>query len=223
MLTGIKDLDREILSYIPDEELLKVCSINKYFYYKVCDDAFLKRRLKKYKLEKIEPGKAFFFHVLYCIPRMRKMGFEYTFGNLKKQYILLKKYDSYYMTQLLIEAAREGELSLVMHVVKKDTYKVKEALRRASENGHVEVVEFLLEKGYDIHMSGDYPLRIACRNGHFNLVKILVEKYKADIDAYDGQALRWAKESGHLHIVSYLIEKSGNFSSQKKVSCWTKS
>lgn len=221
MLTGIKDLDREILKYIPDEELLKVCSVNKYFYYKVCDDAFLKRRLEKYNLEKIEPGKVFFFHVLYCIPKMRKMGFEYTFGNLKKQYILLKKYDSYWMTQLLIQASREGELSLVMHVVKKDTYIVKEALRRASENGHLEVVKFLLKRGYDVHISGDYPLRIACKNGHFEIVKLLVEEFKADINAYDGQALRWAKEFGHLQIVSYLIEKGCNVLT-KKVTAWEK-
>lgn len=68
MLPGIKDLNREILSYIPDKQILKVFSINKYFYYKVCDDAFLKRRLAKYNLIKIEPGKIFFLNVLYCIP-----------------------------------------------------------------------------------------------------------------------------------------------------------
>lgn len=83
MLTGIKDLNREILSYICDDELLKVCRINRYFYYKVCDDAFLKRRLKKYNLSHIESGKGFFFDILYCLPRMTKMGFEYTCGNLK--------------------------------------------------------------------------------------------------------------------------------------------
>ena len=40
--------DREILSYIPDDELLMTCSVNKRFFYSVCDDAFLKRRIKKY-------------------------------------------------------------------------------------------------------------------------------------------------------------------------------
>ena len=30
-LTGIKDLDREILSKVPDEELLQVCTVDKDF------------------------------------------------------------------------------------------------------------------------------------------------------------------------------------------------
>ena len=224
MLTGIKDLDREILNYIPDNELSKVCSINKYFYYKVCDDAFLKRRLEKYNLSNLEAGKVFFFNVLHCIPRMRKMGFEYTKGNLKKQYILLRTYDCYYDSSFLIEAAREGELSLILHAFKLEKlrnfqYKYEEAVRRASENGHLEVVKFLLEQGADIHSSGNYPLRIACKNGHFDLVKFLIE-HKADIHAYDGQALRWAKESGHLQIVSYLIDKGDV--PKNKITSWNK-
>jgi hypothetical protein len=47
-LTGIKDLDREILKRIPDGNLLKACTINKKMYNEVCDDAFIKRRLSKY-------------------------------------------------------------------------------------------------------------------------------------------------------------------------------
>ena len=31
-LTGIKDLDREILKYIPEENLLKLCAINNRMY-----------------------------------------------------------------------------------------------------------------------------------------------------------------------------------------------
>ena len=204
MLTGIKDLDREILSYIHDKELLKVCSINKYFYYKVCDDAFLKRRLEKYKLVKIEPGKKFFVDAINCIPKMRSIGFEYTTGNLKKQYILLKNF--YWDGKVLVEAAEEGEVPILIYLFEKKKnlkdYDNK-GLRRASGNGHVEVVKYLMEKGGNIHVYGDYPLRIACKNGHFELVKYLVEN-GANIKAYDGQALRWAKEYKHFQIVNYL-------------------
>lgn len=221
-LTGIKDLNQEILSYISDEELLKVCSINRYFYYKVCDDAFLKRRLQKYNLSQIEPGKSFFFNVLYCIPKMKKMGLDYTAGNLKKQYILLEKYRNYWYTEMLVEAAIIGEISLVKYAWQKgSSYRIEEAARRATENGHLDIVQFLLEKGCDIHISGDYLLRIACRNGHFDLVKYLVDE-GANIYAYDGQAIRWAKESNHLNIVSYLTEKSIPLPQSKVINSWEK-
>ena len=207
MLTGIKDLDREILSYIPDEELLKVCSINKYFYYKVCDDAFLKRRLDKYKIAKIEPGKKFFVDVIYCIPKMRSIGFGYTFGNLKKQYILLKEY-FYVEGRMAVEAAIEGELAILIYLFNSGKcrdfrYNNCQVLRRASENGQLEVVKYLVETRSDIHVYGDFPLRIACKNGHFEVVKYLIEN-GADPSAYGGQALRWAKEYKHSQIVDYL-------------------
>ena len=32
MLTGLKDLDREVLLHVPDEELLKTCTIDKRFW-----------------------------------------------------------------------------------------------------------------------------------------------------------------------------------------------
>ena len=47
-LTGILDLDREILRYVEDLQLLKVCSINKKMWDSVCNEAFLRRRLNKY-------------------------------------------------------------------------------------------------------------------------------------------------------------------------------
>ncbi len=205
MLTGIKDLDREILFYISDEELLKIWIINKYFYYKVCDDAFLKRRLTKYKVSKIEPGKKFFADAIYCIPRLKLLGFEYTFGNIKKQYILLKEYRCCpYRT--IVEAAKEGEIAVLIYFFNKGkilTLNNCENLRRASESGHLETVKYLVKIGSDIHVYGDFPLRIACKNGHFELVKYLVEN-KANVRAYDGQALRWAKEYKHFQIVEFL-------------------
>ena len=48
MLSGLKDVDREILKYVDDRELLRVCSIDRKTWNDVCDDAFLKRRLSKY-------------------------------------------------------------------------------------------------------------------------------------------------------------------------------
>ncbi len=41
--TNVKDLDREILLKMSDREILKTCSLNKYFSKKVCDDDFFHR------------------------------------------------------------------------------------------------------------------------------------------------------------------------------------
>ena len=49
------------------------------------------------------------------------------------------------------------------------------ALRRASANGHLEVVELLLKHSADIHAHYDYALRWASRNGHLEVVKLLKE------------------------------------------------
>ena len=64
-ITGIRDLDRELLSKISDSELFKTCSIDKYTWNIVCDDNFLRRRmLAKYpeieKYKRNESWKRFF-------------------------------------------------------------------------------------------------------------------------------------------------------------------
>ncbi len=45
-LTGVRDVDREILLKLDDYSLLKTCSLNNYFKNSVCDDQFLEKRLK---------------------------------------------------------------------------------------------------------------------------------------------------------------------------------
>ena len=37
-----KDIDREILLIMDNEELLKACCLNKYFFNEVCNDMFFK-------------------------------------------------------------------------------------------------------------------------------------------------------------------------------------
>ena len=39
-LSGLKDIDREILKYVDDKELLKICSVDKKTWNEVCDDNF---------------------------------------------------------------------------------------------------------------------------------------------------------------------------------------
>ena len=149
MITGLKDLDREILSKISDEELIKIWSINKKFYYDVCDDDFLKRRLNKYpNIEKYKVGswKQFFIQAIFYISKMKKIyDFVYIEGHFKRQYDLLNSYSI--MNNLLLRSVEHGELSLLCHALEKGgNIHNDDILRRASKNGHLHIVQYLINK-----------------------------------------------------------------------------
>ena len=77
------------------------------------------------------------------------------------------------------------------------------ALCSASENGHLEVVKLLIEKGADVHADDDLALCRASNYGHLEVVKFLIKK-GANVHADDDGALRWAFENGHLEVVEFL-------------------
>ncbi len=177
-LTGLKDVDREILSRLDDKELFTVCQIDKRFWNTICDDNFLKRRLSKYnKIEQYkkenETWKQFFLRVIYIISKMYEdFKFVYTMGDFENQYKLLKNYSG--TDNLLLKSAAQGELFLVIYALNKDTDILKNrALGHAAENGHLNVVRYLTEKGADIHANYEYAIRVASKNKHLDIVKYL--------------------------------------------------
>ncbi len=50
------------------------------------------------------------------------------------------------------------------------------ALRFASERGHLDVVQYLVEQGADIHADNDDAVRRASRNGHFHILSYLMDQ-----------------------------------------------
>ena len=192
-LSGIKDIDREILKHVDDSELLKICSIDRKTWYYVCDDPFLKRRLSKYpdieKYKTDETWKRFFLIVVNYVNVMnKKFDFQYTFGDFKTQYAMLNTYKG---NELLKEAATVGELSLVI---------------------------FSLKDGADVHADNEYAFIAAVVHGHLNIVKILIEEYGANIHEEDDEALISASENGHLDIVKYLVEKGVDIHSNENIA-----
>ena len=207
--SGLKDTDREILKHVEDKELLTICSIDKRMWNSVCDDDFLKRRLSKYPgIEKYrktkESWKEFFLRAIYTIAKMQEeYEFTYESGDFGKQYYMLKKYGNY----LPIQAARDGELSLVKYGINKG-FNIRayhnEALRLAAGFGHIDIVKYLVEvQKANIHAKEDEAVRFASRRGHLDVVKYLVE-HGANIHAQNNYALKWAKGNEHKVIVDYL-------------------
>jgi hypothetical protein len=107
--TGAKDVDREILNKLPDEDVIKSCSLNSYLREKVCDEGFFKRRLdqnypelefiidEKYNNStgRIYPTyKQAYLETIYYISKMKEIGYKYVRnGNTPKlQYQKAKKF-----------------------------------------------------------------------------------------------------------------------------------
>jgi ankyrin repeat protein len=98
-------------------------------------------------------------------------------------------------------------------------------LINASNYGHIEIIEILLNHGAKIESTNNRditPLYFSCQEGHLPVVNLLINK-GANIGANcnDGwRPLHIASWYGHLAIVKALIEKGfvkmGNFSHNQK-------
>lgn len=213
-LTGLKDVDREILKWVDDKDLLEICTVDRKTWNEVCDDNFLKRRLNKYPgIEKFknsdESWKRFILRVVYYTTIMRdEFGFQYSEGNFKSQFDLLKIKMNNDKNFLLISSSQAGELSLIKYAIENGAdlhYDNDGALSYASRGGHLDVVKWLTENGADIHTEDNLPVGWASQGGHLDVVKYLVDK-GADIHAEREYALREAAEEGRLPVVKYLVE-----------------
>jgi len=204
MISGNKDIDRDILNKLDDKELLKACSIDKYTWNTVCDDEFFHRRIlvkyseiKKFRREN-ETWKHFFLRTITYISLMREKF------NVSTNHLTLFENYQNNINRISYQTALLGELNYVKWSLKNGA-DINFVLRIASEYGHLEIVKYLVENGADIHADDDSALRWASNYGRLEIVKYLVEK-GADIHAKNDFALIWANMNGHLEVVKYLVE-----------------
>jgi len=134
-------------------------------------------------------------------------------------------YSCYTTYTVLYQAARNGKLDIVQHLVEQGKADAnarnngsysnsgKTPLHPASENGHLHVVQYLIEKCHaDVNAKdnrNDTSLHLAVRLGHFHIVQYLVEKCRADVNAKDDGGktpLHWALQL-RLDIAQCLLEK----------------
>lgn len=103
-------------------------------------------------------------------------------------------------------AIRNNYLQIAKYLKKKGfCYFDDMQLGRAAENGHLDIVRFLVENGADIHIYDETPLKLATEAGHLNIVKYLAE-HGANIHVGNNDILTIASKEEHLDIVKYLVE-----------------
>jgi ankyrin repeat protein len=86
-------------------------------------------------------------------------------------------------------------------------------LMTASQAGHVDMVQVMLEARADVKGKGDDGVPVlhrAAENGHEAVVKLLLDK-GAELESkdsiYGGTPLLWAAENGHEAVVKLLLDK----------------
>jgi ankyrin repeat protein len=117
--------------------------------------------------------------------------------------------------QEIENCCRENLLYLLKYSIEDKGANLKtknEFLIIASENGHKEIVAFLLEKGIDVNQQDKYnetALMYASRNGHKEIVEILLQDKNILINQQDkdgNTALMCASERSHSEIVQMLLQ-----------------
>ena len=90
------------------------------------------------------------------------------------------------------------------------------ALHRAAENGHEQIVKFLMEKDCDVNLAatfGGTALHRAAKNGHARIAALLLgsEKILIDVqDNYGGTALHRAARDGHKMVAQLLFDNGAD-------------
>ena len=80
-----------------------------------------------------------------------------------------------------------------------------------AQNGHLEVVKFLVQHGADVTSQNNNPIRWASEFGHLEVVKFLVQ-HGADVTSQDNNPIRMASHFGHLEVVKFLVEHGADAS-----------
>ena len=206
--TGQKDVDREILSKLPDEDVLKTCSVNSYFREKVCDEGFFKRRLDNSYLElkfiideeyhtsagRIYPSyKQAYLETVYYISKMKEIGYEYVRNGRipKEQYMQVKQiYDdvsmfkkiknSYVEFDVLIDTINTEDLNLIKYLMSLYQYDTY-VQRNALSNSNIRQQLDIIKYFADHDGAGPTMLQIGLENARKQKDLQMIEYFESKL------------------------------------------
>ncbi len=191
-LTGVVDLDHEILLNLSAKDLSLVRKTNKYALTLCSNKEFLRLRLHRNYNGNVNEAlvNAAEFGDLVFVKYLLENGAK------------MQDYDN----KALRLSSLNGHLWVVKYLIEKganihDSDDL--ALISAASAGHLRVVQYLVEVGANIHALYNYPLRMAAERGHVRVVQYLVE-IGANIQTYGDAAIGWADAEGHVSVVKYL-------------------
>ena len=214
LLTGIRDLDREIVNKLSDKDLLQMCLLNKTYSERVCDDNYFRIRTEN-RFPETVPYKDYVNEneVKDRKDRKDRKGRTRRVRTWKNHYLNVVKYiDLLQRIYRYIYTAKDKSpelLYLARRLIHNYIYSKNDALISASECGNLEVVKYLVEMRADITAKNNEAVRFAIENAHLPVLKYLVE-HGADMNVQDNCALRWASYYGHLSVVKYLVENGAH-------------
>ena len=213
--SGNKDIDRCILLFLPDKDLLTVCRLNKYLYNVVCDDNFYYNKLLKSYPDTLKywdngyrTYTQFYLTMISYIFKLEKeFNYAYVKGNPEVQYRLFHyNRDS---QRLLNKSIKVKELELVKESIKRGAYingYDSHTLSLAIEVKDLEIFKYLFTHETNSHRDDQNLLRYAIENGYLEIVKYLVQ-FGLNIDLYNDISLLRAGLRGHQEVVNYFTER----------------
>jgi hypothetical protein len=90
------------------------------------------------------------------------------------------------------------------------------ALKASCQGGHLDIVEWLVSLGADIHYDNESPFIAGCENGHLEIAKWL-QKQGANIHANNDAALEASLEEGQIQIVEWLYSLTNAHTDDTKI------
>ncbi len=226
MLTGIRDLDKLIITYLADKDISEFCKTCKYANQNVCDETFFRNLvINKYQntlkfkdYVKTRSYKQYFFCIIYYIEKLKtKYKFNYLQefqdkeGSPELEYLIrnLSLYNENKF-RILIKALKFHHLPIVKYLIDQNSTeeKVRSALSNAIKYGNLSVIKYLVEDCVNFNPADKKTaITLAIKYGHLSLTKFFAEKINGGENrAPINTALINAVSYKQFEIVKYLVE-----------------
>ena len=229
-LTGDKNTDRLVLNLVSDDDLLNVCSTNKYVYGLCQEDSFWMNRVSKKfgnilgTIEQIREKylgnaswKEYYLWLMSIV--LGDMELFNRFKNsLEKREDMVKIVDVIYkISKELASAAYEGNLNKVNQLLKSPFVNMKyefligrfvvrfDPLSIAIVKDRTDIIKRLLQDPrVDPSINDNIPVRMAATRNSIDIVKLLMKDTRVDPSAKDNYALIVAR-SKQLKTMTDLL------------------
>ena len=134
-------------------------------------------------------------------------------------YLLLENGVNYNNQLLFYGACNDGNYDFIKKLLNLGITEKDGGLLKACEQGHVDIVELLIENGVNIHIENDKALIVVCSQGFYDIVKLLLENTTFEQNSLD-LALEHALTSDITNILLEYeaLEHMTNSKINKKIS-----